>query len=59
MLKVFEKTTNSTELLGTYCGTTALPTFVSKHILIIMFGSDVTNAGRGFHASYYKLEGIS
>ena len=53
-----EKTFKDTLLLGTYCGTTAPPVFVSQNIFIIVFVSDISNSGRGFHAGFYKLEGM-
>ena len=58
VLQVYEKIATTKELLGTFCGTTAPPTFVSDNIFIVLFVSDISNGGRGFRASYYKLEGI-
>ena len=58
IFQVNEKTFKDTLLLGTYCGTTAPPVFVSQNIFIILFVSDISNSGRGFHAGFYKLEGM-
>ena len=55
---MYEKTNNDTLLLGTYCGTTAPPVFVSQNIFIILFVSDISNSGRGFRAGFYKLDGM-
>ena len=54
MFQVYEKAATNTRLLGTYCGTTSPPLMTSQHIFIVMFRSDIVNAGRGFHATFYK-----